>query len=235
MHVPDGFIDAPTSIAAAAIAVAGLSYTARRAAASLEDQQIPMAGMTAAFIFAMQMINLPVANGTSGHLLGGVLAAILVGPWVATLCSAVVLLSQSLLFADGGVSAIGVNLTTMALLAPLIGYPVFVAARRVLPRSKASVTAASAAAGFVAMIAAVLGFVAFYAVGGTSDVPIGTVAGAMLGVHALIAVLEAVITASVVAAVVSTRPDLVYGARDLVPAPPPARPPLQAVPVAGRG
>jgi cobalt/nickel transport system permease protein len=217
VHIPDGFIDGPTSLGGAAVAAVGLSVTARKAAHTLDDQQIPLAGLTAAFIFSMQMINVPVANGTSGHLLGGVLAAILVGPWAATLCATVVLLAQSLFFADGGISAIGLNLTGMALLAPLVGYPLFVAVRRMLPATRASVSAASAIAGFAGMLAAVLGFVAFYAVGGTGDVPIGTVAGAMVGVHVFIALLEGALTALVVSAVVSTRPDLVYGARDLVP------------------
>jgi cobalamin biosynthesis protein CbiM len=217
MHIPDGFINAGTSLGGGVTAAAGLGYTARKAARTLEDKQIPMAGLTAAFIFAMQMINVPVANGTSGHLLGGVMAAILVGPWAATLCAAVVLLAQSLFFADGGVTAIGLNLTNMALIAPLVGYPVFLAIRRLLPRSKGSVSVAAAVAGFVGMLSAVVGFVVFYAIGGTSDVSIRTVAGAMIGVHTVIALLEGLLTSLIVGAVVAVRPDLVHGARDLVP------------------
>lgn len=216
MHIPDGFIDGPTAIAGAVVAAAGLSYTARKASHELEDRQIPLAGLTAAFIFAMQMINFPVANGTSGHLLGGALAAILVGPWAATTCTAVVLMSQSLFFADGGVTAIGLNLTNMALLGPLVGYLAFVGVRRVLPSTKTSVLAASAVAGFVGMLVAVLGFVGEYAIGGTSSVPIATVAGAMIGVHLVIALLEAFLTVLILASVLAVRPDLVHGARDLL-------------------
>ena len=216
MHIPDGFIDGPTAMGGAVVAAIGLTYTARRAASQLEDRQIPLAGLTAAFIFAMQMINFPVASGTSGHLLGGALAAILVGPWAATVCTAIVLISQSLFFADGGVTAIGLNLTDMALLGPLVGYLAFLAVRRVLPNTTSSVLTAAAVAGFTGMMAAVSGFIAMYAIGGTSNIPIGTVAGAMIGVHLVIAVLEAFLTVIILASVLSIRPDLVYGARDLL-------------------
>lgn len=216
MHIPDGFIDGPTAIGGAVVAAAGLSYTARRAADRLDDKHIPLAGLTAAFIFAMQMINFPVANGTSGHLLGGALAAILVGPWAATICTAIVLVAQSLFFADGGVTAIGPNLIDMALLGPLGGYLAFLGVRRILPSTTSSVLAAAAVAGFVGMLAAVSGFVALYAIGGTSNIDVGTVAGAMIGVHLVIAILEAFLTVVILASVLSIRPDLVYGARDLL-------------------
>lgn len=216
MHIPDGFIDGPTAIGGAVVAAVGLSYTARRAASQLDDKQIPLAGLTAAFIFAMQMINFPVANGTSGHLLGGALAAILVGPWAATVCTAIVLVAQSLFFADGGVTAIGLNLVDMALLGPLLGYLAFLAVRRLLPDSTSSVLTAAGVAGFVGMMAAVLGFVGMYAFGATTSIPLGTVAGAMIGVHLVIAALEAFLTVAILASVLSIRPDLVYGARDLV-------------------
>ena len=216
MHVPDGFIDGPTAIGAAVVAAAGLSYAARRAASQLDDKQIPLAGLTAAFIFAMQMINFPVGSGTSGHLLGGALAAILVGPWAATICTAIVLVAQSMFFADGGVTAIGVNLTDMALLGPLVGYLAFLGVRRILPNTTSSVLTAAAFAGFVGMMAAVSGFVAMYAIGATSNIPLGTVAGAMFGVHLVIALLEAFLTMAILSSVLSIRPDLVYGARHLV-------------------
>jgi cobalt/nickel transport system permease protein len=218
MHIPDGFIDGPTAIGGAVVAAAGLSYTARRAASQLDDKQIPLAGLTAAFIFAMQMINFPVANGTSGHLLGGALAAILVGPWAATLCTAIVLIAQSLFFADGGVTAIGANLVDMALLGPLIGYLAFLGVRRALPNTTSSVLTAAAVAGFVGMLAAVSGFVAMYAIGGTSNIDVGTVASAMIGVHLVIAILEAFLTVVILASVLSIRPDLVHGARHVLTA-----------------
>jgi cobalamin biosynthesis protein CbiM len=109
MHIPDGFIDIPTSSAFVALAGAGVALSLRGARSSLDDKTAPLAGLTATFIFAVQMLNFPVAAGTSGHLLGGALAAVLVGPFTATLALTVVLLMQALLFADGGLTAIGLN------------------------------------------------------------------------------------------------------------------------------
>ena len=115
MHVPDGFIDAPVSIAAGVVAAGGIAVCLRGARQELDDRTAPMAGLVAAFVFSAQMLNFPVAAGTSGHLLGGALAAILVGPYTGALCVAVVLLVQGLLFADGGLTAIGVNILNMSL------------------------------------------------------------------------------------------------------------------------
>ncbi|MBW8484178.1 energy-coupling factor ABC transporter permease [Actinomadura parmotrematis] len=213
MHVPDGFIDAPVSIAAGAVAVAGVAVALRGARRELDDRTAPLAGLTAAFIFAAQMLNFPVASGTSGHLLGGTLAAILVGPYTGVLCVSVVLLVQGLLFADGGLTALGVNIINMALVTVLVGYGVFRLLLRVLPRSRASVTAASFAAALVSVPAAAVAFTLIYAIGGTADVSVGKVAAAMVGVHVLIGIGEAVITAITVSSVLAVRPDLVHGAR----------------------
>ena len=122
MHVPDGFLDAPTSIATGAVAVAGVAIALRKARTELDDRTAPMAGLVAAFVFAGQMMNFPVGAGTSGHLLGGALAAVLVGPWTGALCISVVLLVQSLFMADGGVTALGTNITLMALVGAGVGY-----------------------------------------------------------------------------------------------------------------
>ena len=113
MHVPDGFLDLPTSLATAAVAASAVALSLRGARRELDDRAAPLAGLVATFVFAAQMINFPVAAGTSGHLIGGALAAVLVGPWTATLCLTVVLLVQGLLFADGGLSALGTNITLM--------------------------------------------------------------------------------------------------------------------------
>jgi cobalamin biosynthesis protein CbiM len=216
MHVPDGFIDAPTSIAAGVVAAAGIAICVRGARREMRDDTVaPMAGLVAAFVFAAQMLNFPVAGGTSGHLLGGVLAAVLVGPYTGALCVAVVLLVQGLVFADGGLSALGVNITTMSLGTVLVGYIVFRVLVALLPRTKTAVTAASGLAALVAVPAAALGFVLFYAIGGTTAVPLGTVAGAMVGVHLLIGIGEALITAATVSSVLAVRPDLVRGAKGL--------------------
>lgn len=215
MHVPDGFIDAPVSVAAGVIAAAGVAASLRGARRELDDLTAPLAGLTAAFVFAAQTLNFPVAGGTSGHLLGGALAAILVGPCTGILAISVVLIAQSLIFADGGFTALGVNVTTMAIATSLVGYGVFKLVAGVLPRRRSSVTAAAFTAALVSVPAAALVFVAFYAVGGTTDVPLSTVVPAMVGVHVLIGLGEAVITALTVSSVLAVRPDLVYGARGL--------------------
>jgi cobalt/nickel transport system permease protein len=215
MHIPDGFIDGPTSVAGGAVAVAGLAVCLKKASQMMEDKQIPLAGLTAAFVFAVQMLNFPIAGGTSGHLLGGVLAAVLVGPWVGTLCVSVVLTVQCLLFADGGVSALGLNIINMAMVGAFGGYAIFLLARKVLPRTKGGVTVASGiAAGLAPPLAAVV-FTLEYALGGNGAASVGTVAAAMVGVHVLIGIGEGVITAMAIASVLAVRPDLVWGARDL--------------------
>ncbi|WP_168929395.1 energy-coupling factor ABC transporter permease [Nocardioides sp. GY 10113] len=213
MHVPDGFLDAPTSVATGAVAVAGVGIALRKARAELDDRTAPMAGLVAAFVFAGQMMNFPVGAGTSGHLLGGALAAVLVGPWTAALCISVVLLVQGLFMADGGLTALGTNITLMALVGVVVGYGVFRLAMLVLPKRTASVPVAAAVGAFVSVPAAATVFTLLFALGGTADIATGTVLTAMLGWHTVIGVGEAAITALVVGAVVGSRPDLVHGAR----------------------
>jgi cobalt/nickel transport system permease protein len=215
VHVPDGFIDVPTSLGAAAVAAAGIAVSLRGARRELDDRTAPMAGLVAAFVFAAQMLNFPVAAGTSGHLLGGVLAAVLVGPYTGALCLAVVLLVQGLFFADGGITALGVNVTDMSVVGVGVGYLIFLAAVRLLPKTRAGVVAASAVAAFLSVPAAAAAFTAMYAIGATSTIPVGTVLTAMVGVHLLIGLGEAAITAATIASVLAVRPDLVRGARHL--------------------
>ncbi|MER8223296.1 energy-coupling factor ABC transporter permease [Streptomyces sp. NPDC094143] len=215
MHVPDGFINAPTSAATGVIAAGAVAVSLRGARRELDERTAPLAGLVAAFIFAVQMLNFPVAAGTSGHLLGGALAAILVGPYTGVLCVSVVLLMQGILFADGGLTALGVNITNMGIVTVVVAYALFRGLVKVLPRSRRSVTAASFVAALVSVPAAALAFTLMYAVGGTTDVSIGKVATAMVGVHVLIGLGEAVITSLTVGAVVAVRPDLVHGARGL--------------------
>ncbi|MFF8485799.1 energy-coupling factor ABC transporter permease [Streptomyces antibioticus] len=217
MHVPDGFINAPTSAVAGVVAAGAIAVSLRGARRELDDRTAPLAGLVAAFIFAVQMLNFPVAAGTSGHLLGGALAAILVGPFTGVLCVSVVLLMQGILFADGGLTALGVNITVMAGVTTVVAYAVFRGLLKVLPRSRRSVTAASFTAALLSVPAAALAFTLIYWIGGTTDIPIGKVATAMVGVHVLIGIGEAVITALTVGAVIAVRPDLVHGARGLTP------------------
>ena len=210
MHIPDGFINAPASLAAGAVAAGGVGVSLRRAARTLQDRQAPLAGLVAAYIFAVQMLNFPVAAGTSGHLLGGALAAILVGPWAGALCVAVVLGVQALLFADGGLSALGLNVINMSLVTAWGGYAVFLLLRRALPAAKASVTAAAGVAAGISVVLASLAFVVEYAIGGAGGASLSTVFALMVGLHALIGIGEGLITAATVGAVAGTRPDLIY-------------------------
>ncbi|MFD4635150.1 energy-coupling factor ABC transporter permease [Streptomyces sp. NPDC058284] len=215
MHVPDGFINVPVSAAAGVVAAGAVAVSLKGARRELDERTAPLAGLVAAFIFAVQMLNFPVATGTSGHLLGGALAAILVGPFTGVLCVSVVLLMQGVLFADGGLTALGVNISDMAIVTTVVAYLVFRGLVKALPRGRRSITVASFAAALLSVPAAAVAFTLIYAVGGTTDVSLGKVATAMVGVHVLIGIGEAVITALTVGAVIAVRPDLVYGARGL--------------------
>ena len=214
MHIPDGFIDAGASAAAGLVAAGGLGVALKKTSRRVDDKQVPLAGLTAAFVFAAQMLNFPVAAGTSGHLVGGALAAILIGPWAGALCIAVVVIVQAL-FADGGVTALGLNLVNLSLVTALGGYALFTLARWVLPKSSVAVVVAAGVAAGLSVLLAALSFWIEFAIGGAVDLPPAGVLGAMAGVHALIGVGEGLITALTVGLILSVRPDLVYGARDL--------------------
>ncbi len=213
MHIPDGFIDGRTSLAGGAVAAGGVAVCLRRTGQVLDERQVPLVGLTAAFVFAVQMLNFPVAAGTSGHLLGGVLAAVLVGPWAGALAVTVVLGVQSFLFADGGLSALGLNIINMALVGALAGYALFVVLRTLLPRTKGALVLAAGIAAALAPVMASVAFTLEYAMGGNGATSVRTVATAMIGVHVLIGIGEGVITAMTLAAVLVTRPDLVHGAK----------------------
>ena len=213
MHVPDGFLDAPTSLVTAAVAATAIAVSLRGARRDLDDRIAPLAGLVATFVFATQMLNFPVAGGTSGHLMGGALAAVLVGPYAAVLCLTVVLVVQSLLFADGGITALGTNVLLMGIVTVVVGAVVFRGAQLVLPRRTSLVAPAAALGGLASVVASAATFVVLYAVGGAAPIPIDTLLTAMVGVHVLIGLGEAAITYLVVASIVSVRPDLVRGAR----------------------
>jgi cobalt/nickel transport system permease protein len=180
----------------------------------MEEKQVALAGLVAAFIFAVQMLNFPVAAGTSGHLIGGVLAAVLVGPWAGALCVSVVLMVQAL-FADGGLTALGLNIVNMAFVTALGGYAIFALLRKVLPATRSSIVVASGIAAGLSVVLSAAAFVLEFALGGTAPVSVSAVLSAMLGVHLLIGVGEGIITAATVSLVLGVRPDLVYGASDL--------------------
>lgn len=219
MHIPDGFIDAPVAAAAGLVAVVGIGVCLKRAGKELDDRTAPMAGLVAVYVFAVQMLNFPVAAGTSGHLLGGALAAILVGPYTGALAVSVVLLVQGLMFADGGLTALGLNIVNMAFVTVAVAWPVFRVLLRLLPRKRAFWVAASFVAALLAVPAAAGAFAVEYALGGAGTFSVGSVLAAMVGTHVLIGIGEAIITALTVTAVLAVRPDLVYGVRDLLPRP----------------
>ena len=211
MHIPDGFIDIPTSATFAAVAAVGVAASLKGAARSLDEKTAPLAGLTATFIFAVQMLNFPVAAGTSGHLIGGALAAILVGPWAATLALTIVLLMQAFLFADGGLTALGASTFNMAIVGVWAGYGAFLVIRKILPKKKASIPLAAAIGGFVSVPLAAISFTVQYAMGATATYSTTTVLGAMVGTHILIGIGEGLITGLTVSAVIASRSDLVYG------------------------
>jgi len=197
------------------MAAGGLGYSIKRAGAYLQESRIALTGLVAAFIFALQMINFPVAAGTSGHLLGGALAVILVGPWLGITAMSVVVIIQALVIADGGVSALGANLLNMALVAGLVGWVVFRVMEKTLPKSWTTVLVSTFTAALASVVASSLAFVIEYAVGGRGNVDIATVLAAMAGVHFLIGVGEGLISAATVGAVAATRPELIAGVEDL--------------------
>ncbi|MGX6603327.1 energy-coupling factor ABC transporter permease [Micromonosporaceae bacterium Da 78-11] len=213
MHIANGIVDGPVSALFAVVAVAALAFCVRKARADLDDRLAPMAGLVAAFIFAVQMLNFQVLPGVSGHLLGGTLAVILVGPWVGALCVSTVLIVQCLLFADGGLTAIGLNITNMALLGTAAGYVLVAGLLRVLPKTPGGLGATALIASIVSVVVASQGFVLEYALGGTTALSLPTIAGTMAGLHLLIGIGEGLIAATTVATVARVRPDLVYALR----------------------
>ncbi len=203
MHIPDGFLDAKT-LAATAVASAGvLAHALRRTEKELEERRLPLMGVVSAFVFAAQMLNFPVAGGTSGHLLGGVLAAVLLGPWAGSLVLATVLIIQCLIFQDGGLLALGANIFNMAVLGTIGGYYVY---RGLGPLFRNNRLAQAAGAAWFSVVAAAAACSLELAISGTSPLPV--VLPAMIGVHALIGIGEASITTVVLSVVWKTRPDL---------------------------
>jgi cobalt/nickel transport system permease protein len=210
MHIPDGFLSNEVAAACAVPAAAAVAYGLRRANVDLDDRRVPLLGVTAAFVFAAQMLNFPVAGGTSGHFLGAAFAAVLLGPWLACLVLAVVLAVQAFVFADGGITALGANVFNMGVIGGVLVGGLMLAARRALPQTRGALLGVTAAGAWLAVVAGAMACSIELAISDT--VPLGTVLPAMLGVHALIGIGEAVITVAAVSAVLATRPDLI-GAR----------------------
>jgi cobalt/nickel transport system permease protein len=218
MHIANGIINNQIALAYAGIALAGLVVCFLVGRRELDDGRLaPMAGLVAAFIFAVQMLNFPVLPGVSGHLLGGTLAAMLVGPYLGAICVAIVLVVQALVFSDGGVTALGLNITNMALVGTAAGYLLAMALLRILPRTATGLSITAVIASVVSVVVASMGFVLQYWLGGATDVgeTLGGIAVALGGTHALIGLGEGLITAVTVGYVAKVRPDLVYALRGL--------------------
>ena len=204
LHIPDGFLSFIVSAACWAISVLVLSVAISRTNKSLGEKQVPLMGVMAAFIFAAQMINFPVAGGTSGHLLGGTLAAIMLGPWAAMVVMTAVIAVQSLLFQDGGLLVMGANILNMGLITVVIGYGLY---RAVFGRSRRVKLVVAGFAAWLSVMAGALATALELWLSGTSNLQ--TVTLAMLGVHTLIGIGEALITVAALSFILQTRPGLV--------------------------
>jgi cobalt/nickel transport system permease protein len=206
MHIPDGFVSTGTAAATWLASAGSVGYAVRRVNQELNERQIPLMGVTAAFVFAAQMMNFTVAGGTSGHLLGGALVAILLGPWAGMLVLTSVLAVQALLFQDGGLLALGANVFNMAVVGVLIGWVVYTTLRRLLGDRTWAMMASAFAAAWLSVFVASLVAAAELAVSGTS--PWLVALPAMGLVHALIGIGEGLITVGVLAFLRVARPDL---------------------------
>jgi len=216
MHIPDGFLSPTTLAATWAAAAGGVGYGARRLTREMDEREAPLLGVTAAFIFAAQMMNFTVAGGTSGHLLGGALAAILLGPWAGMVVITAVLAVQALVFQDGGLLALGANVFNMAIVGVLVGWLVYRLLSRLLGERPSAQPIASFPAAWASVMVASL--VAALELGASGASPWGVVLPAMLGVHALIGLGEGLITVAALGFVRAVRPDLLHLASARQPA-----------------
>ena len=206
MHIPDGFVSGPVAGVGFVLAGVAIGFAVWRTNRTIGERFVPFMGVMAAFIFAAQMMNFPVAGGTSGHMVGGALAAILLGPWAAMIAMTAVVGVQALVFQDGGLAALGANVFNMSVVACLVGYVVYTAFIRfshIAPWVR--YVAAFAAAWFAVELAAIACSIEL-ALSDTS--PLTVALPAMVGVHAAIGVGEGLITVAAVAFVTATRPDL---------------------------
>lgn len=205
LHIPDGFLANLVSIVCWAIAIGVIALAVRKAQDSFDERLVPLAGIMAAFIFAAQMINFPVAGGTSGHLVGATLAFIILGPWLGMLVMTAVIVLQALLFQDGGLIVMGANLIVMGVVPGFVGYQIYQFAQG---RSKGVMLAVAGVAAWVSIMAAALVTALLLVFSGT--ISAGVALPAMLGIHAVIGLGEALITVAVLAFIMQTRPQLLH-------------------------
>jgi cobalt/nickel transport system permease protein len=210
MHIPDGFLSPPVAIATGIASAAVIAVALNRTRESLGLRQAPIMGLTTAFVFAAQMINFPVAGGTSGHLLGGALASVVLGsPWAATLAMSTVFIIQSVLFADGGITALGANIFNMGLVGIWVGWWLLQPLQRLLGGSRNRLPLAAGMAAGLSVVAAAICVAIELAISGT--VALNIALPAMVGVHILIGIGEGLITGGVLTYLVKVRPDLLPG------------------------
>ena len=209
MHIPDGFLNLPVSLITWMIAIALIVVALNQVQAKYQERTVPMMGVCAAFIFAAQMINFPIPGGTSGHLLGGTLAGILLGPWAGSLVMAVVFIVQAFIFQDGGITVLGANIVNMGLIGTFGGYYLYRSVRLTIGRDswRAMAIATAVSAWTSVFIASILVAIEL-ALSGT--VPLNVALSAMAFWHLLIGIGEALITLVVVSFIWRTRPDLLY-------------------------
>lgn len=206
MHIPDGFLNAATAAGTYIASAGAVGYSLRKTSGRLGEKQVPLVGVMAAFIFAAQMLNFPVAGGTSGHLIGGALAAIVLGPWTGLLVMTSVLVVQALIFQDGGITALGANVLNMGVIAPFLGYYAYTLVKTLLGDNARAEFAGSFVAGWISVFAAAVACALELALSGTS--PLQIALPAMASIHALIGIGEGLITALVIGFVRATRPDI---------------------------
>ncbi len=211
LHVPDGFLSLPITLMAWVVAIALIAICLKHAQTEYKERTVPLMGVCAAFIFAAQMINFPIPGGTSGHLLGGTLAGVLLGPWAGSLVMTVVFIVQSFLFQDGGITALGFNIFLMGLIGTFGGYYLYAALRKALGWNswRGIGTGAAIAAWSSVVVAAV---VCAFALALSGTVPLEVALPAMTFWHMLIGVGEALITVVALGFIYRTRPDLIYKA-----------------------
>jgi len=210
MHVPDGFMNVTMSAATGIISFGTLWAYIRSAKDLIADKFIALTGMMSALIFVLQMINFPIAAGTSGHLLGGALAVIVLGPRLGLICLSVVVIIQSLLFADGGLSALGVNVLNMAIVTSATSWFIVKYWIKFIGKNRISIVSVSVLAGILSVVFSSIAFTIQYAIGGTISIPVGTVLLAMVTTHFIIGFGEGIITALIVTLLIRVRPDLIY-------------------------
>ena len=211
MHIPDGYLSLPVSLTTAAIAIGLITLSLNRVQSTYKERTVPLMGVCAAFIFAAQMVNFPIIGGTSGHLLGGTLAGILLGPWAGSLVMSVVFIVQSIMFQDGGLTALGANITIMGLIGTFGGYYLYRLIRLAIGRNTwlgMSISTAIASWTSVVMAAAVCAVLLAL----SDTVPLSIGLTAMLSWHLMIGIGEAFITIAVISFIWKTRPELIYDA-----------------------